>query len=96
MKDARLVHTLDCDFARVEVRMAAKGREVTIVLLPNTPSGQQLPLTFITWVCQSPAEALQISKLLRTAAALGQWIESGGSVEHWLSESALRQSFDAN
>lgn len=73
----------------VAVRPGGRARSTTISISPSGgEAGGQLSL--FAFEIRGSAEASELVRLLRSAAAMAAFIEQGGSVESWYSDAAMR------
>ena len=66
----------------VAVRQNPATGEVIIAVLPSDGS-QWEQLHLFEFQCKTSAEAVELSQLMRSAAAMAGHVEGGGQVENW-------------
>ena len=86
MNDKTTLHTFRGQAFQVAVLRHELTGKVSVAILPSEGK-QWAQLRFWDVECDTPAEATELAQLLRSAAALANYVDEGGPVEAWRIES---------
>ena len=92
MSQKMTLHTFRGESFQVAVRKDPATEKVSVAVLPSEGK-QWAQLMLFEFECQSAEEAVELSHLLKSAAAIASHIEERGpgAVEFWTGEAALRR-----
>lgn len=82
MTDETTMHCFSSPQWLASVRQDVVTGNITIAIHPSEGEQWRL-LRHFELVCQSSSAAAELSSVLRSASVMAQFLEEGGTVEHW-------------